>query len=107
MATQVSIKTRSGRRGFGYTITKKGYKRITAGPDRHQYAHRLKAKRCMEESGLKLTSDLEVDHLCDNKWCDEDFHLLILPGVLHDLANVASVKGENPINYGKKGGRRI
>jgi hypothetical protein len=87
------------RRGLGYTITKKGYRRITSGPDRHQYAHRLKAKRCMEESGLILTSDLEVDHLCANKECDEDFHLLILPGCLHDSSNVNGC--------GKKNARRI
>jgi hypothetical protein len=75
------------RKGLGYTITKKGYKRITKGLHRHQYAHRLKAKQCMEASGKVLTLDFEVDHLCGNKECDADFHLLILPGVLHDLNN--------------------
>lgn len=70
---------------IGFTITEKGYRRITKGPNRHQYAHRVKARECMKESGLELTDDHEVHHLCDNKRCDRDFHLLITHGVLHDF----------------------
>ena len=82
MNSNVELVTRKGQ---GYTVTKKGYRRITAGPDRHQYAHRVKARECMKASGLVLTDDYEVHHICENKTCDEDFHLLILPGVLHDM----------------------
>jgi len=85
------------RRGLGYTVTKKGYRRITAGPNRWQYAHRLKAKRCMEESGRVLTLDLHVDHLCANKECDADFHLLILPACLHSLGNFVGQGPKNPV----------
>lgn len=76
----------------GYTITKKGYKRITAGPDRHQYAHRVKARECMKASGRVLTEDLEVHHLCGTRACDADFHLLICPGVLHDFSTPSNGK---------------
>lgn len=79
---------------LGYTITKKGYKRITAGPDRHQYAHRVKARECMKASGRLLTPDLEVHHLCGNRQCEEDFHLLICPDILHDFST-SSHSGKN------------
>jgi hypothetical protein len=68
------------RRGQGWTVNKRGYVRITRGEYRHWYLHRKKAKDCMEASGLKLTEDMRVNHLCGNPSCDcPDFHLLILP----------------------------
>ena len=100
MATMINLPPKGKRRGLGFTVTAKGYVRITKGPDRYQYAHRVKARKCMEASGLKLTPDLEVDHLCGNPECDTDFHLLILPGPLHDINN-SGIKGKSNPFYKK------
>lgn len=83
MSTGIVSVNGNGRKGF--TITAKGYRRITCGPDRHQYAHRVKARECMKASGRELTPDMEVHHLCGTRDCDRDFHLLILPGCFHDM----------------------
>lgn len=48
----------------GYSITKKGYPRITAGPLRGQYLHRVIAAAML---GRELTKDEEVDHKDRNK----------------------------------------
>lgn len=48
----------------GFTITKKGYPRITAGPLRGKYLHRVIAAAML---GRELTKDEEVDHRNRNK----------------------------------------
>jgi len=104
MATTINFPPKGKRRGLGFTITERRYVRITQGPDRHQYAHRVKARKCMAASGRTLTPDFEVDHLCGNPECDQDFHLLILPGPLHDLNN-SGAKGKRSNVFYKKHAR--
>lgn len=49
---------------LGTTITKKGYVRITAGPQRHMYIHRLLAAFKL---GRPLKKDEDVHHRNGNK----------------------------------------
>jgi hypothetical protein len=68
----------------GFYKTKKGYLRISAGPHRGKYIHRVVAEAAIQETyGRPLKRSEEVHHLCNNRECSADFHLLILDEALH------------------------
>jgi len=65
-----------GNRGSGTTAkTTKGYLRITAGPCRHEYVHRIVAAALL---GRELRKDEQVHHRNGNKLDPRPWNLLIL-----------------------------
>jgi len=94
----------AGIKGQGAWINADGYIQLTRVPHRKKYYHRVKAAQAMEASGLQLTSEMEVDHLCGNRQCPcPNFHLLILPAFMADKLNAGKrprFGGKNHIGVG-------
>lgn len=74
----------------GKTVTSKGYVRLTAGPNRFRYEHRVLAESLWREThGTSLPEGFEVHHLdfCRSHNCPAN--LLILGPGLHEAAHVS------------------
>jgi len=69
--------------------SKPGYVRVTAGPDRGKYLHRLVASKAWEQThGVPLPDDYQVHHLDFCRWHNCLQNLLILGPGLHVASHV-------------------
>lgn len=68
----------------GSYVTKDGYVRLTAGPDRDKYEHRAKvAAQLRENPGRELRPDEEVHHQNFVRSCNHDWNLILMDAALH------------------------
>lgn len=72
----------------GKTITKRGYVRITAGPDRGKYEHRLVAQRLFENNTIsplvvQWDKGLEIHHMDFDHANNLPSNLLVLHPFIH------------------------
>lgn len=75
----------------GKTITKKGYVRLTAGPDRGKYEHRVIAEKLwLETYGTPLPKGFEVHHMDFVRSHNWHLNLLILGPGLHEKTHCDS-----------------
>lgn len=86
----------------GKTLNTDGYIKVTAGPNRDKYEHRVIANDCLIASyGRGLRADEEVHHQNFIRSCNHDFNLIIMDEALHH--GISSHKGRRK---GKKYGER-
>lgn len=77
----------------GWTLHPKGYRRITAGPDRDRLAHRVVIEKLL---GGPIPPGFEVHHMDFNRACICTWNLLLLDDRLHHPKDRRRMGAQSP-----------